>query len=644
MPISRSAYRILTLVLLAVLFVAVNTFSNTVFRSAKIDLTENHLYTLSEGTKEVLSKIDEPITLRFFYSEKLTTDYPRIRTYANQVRDLLEEIRDESNGKVILQVIDPEPFSKQEDLAMSLGLKGAPTTEGDVIYFGLVGTNLVDGLQRIPFFSDERQDYLEYDIMKMVQELARPKKPTLGIVTNLPMDTGSGGLMAAMKGQSKPFMIYTELVNRFNLKFLEQKFNRVPDNVDVLMVAHPRDLDEQTLYAIDQFVMRGGRVLAFVDPYSEVSMQRGPDGQPVRGFTQTSNLSELFKSWGIDFDPTKIVGDRGLAQRVRTGFDARKQQSDYVIWLKVPKSHLNHSDIVTADMDQINLGTVGYLTPEKGATTSFTPLITSSKDSQLYDRDYIATGPKPDQLLTNFKPDDKQYVIAARLSGPVKSAFKAEPPMRPEDDQKSEATKAKMPAYQAKSDKPVNIIVVADSDIFADKFWVQTQSYIGDRVAQPIADNANFIMSAIDNLMGSNELISLRARERADRRFDVVEKLKTQAEEHYLARQKALQDTIDQTEAKLSNLQTGDDVAPENKQKADAEIRKFRKELLDARHELRRVQGDLRQNVETLGSRVRFINVLAVPILVALIALGLAVWRYRRRKARVAGGMRKKGA
>ena len=144
--------------------------------------------------------------------------------------------------------------------------------------------------------------------------------------------------------------------------------------------------------------------------------------------------------------------------------------------------------------------------------------------------------------------------------------------------------------------------------------------------------------------MGSNELISLRARERADRRFDVVEKLKTQAEEHYLARQKALQDTIDQTEAKLSNLQTGDDVAPENKQKADAEIRKFRKELLDARHELRRVQGDLRQNVETLGSRVRFINVLAVPILVALIALGLAVWRYRRRKARVAGGMRKKGA
>lgn len=644
MPISRSAYRILTLVLLAVLFVAVNTFSNTVFRAAKIDLTANHLYTLSDGTKEVLANIDEPITLRFFYSEKLATDFPRIRTYANQVRDLLEEIRDESNGKIILRVIDPEPFSEQEDLAMSLGLKGAPTTEGDVIYFGLVGNNLVDGLERIPFFADERQDYLEYDIMKMVQTLSRAKKPVLGVVTNLPLDTGTGGLMAAMKGRSQPFMIYTELVNRFEMEFLEQKFNRVPDSVDVLMIAHPRDLDEQTLYAIDQFVMRGGRVLAFVDPFSEVSMERGEDGKPVRGFTQTSDLHRLFQSWGVDYDPDKIVGDKGLAQRVRTGFDARKQDSDYVIWLRVPKANVNRSDIVTADVDRINLGTVGYLMPEKGATTSFTPLITSSKDSRLYDRDYVATGPRPDQLLANFKPDDEQYVIAARLSGPVESAFEAEPPARSKDDRKSSATKTKMPAYKAGSDKPVNIIVVADSDIFADRFWVQTQSYSGERVAQPIADNANFIMSAIDNLMGSNELISLRARERADRRFEVVEKLKAQAEEHYLARQKALQATIDKTEARLANLQTGEDVAPEDKEKADAEIRQFRKELLAARQEMRGVQRSLRENVETLGSRLRFLNVLAMPILVALVAMGLAVWRYRRRKARVAHGPGKKGA
>src|SRR5690606_30357011 len=212
--ISRSAYRIAMLALLAVLFLAVNLFSTFGFRSAQIEPPQNRLFTLSQGTERVLAKIDEPITLKFFYSESLANDFPQIRTYANRVRDLLEEIRDRSHGKIVLQVIDPEPFSEQEDLAMALGLKGARTTEGEVIYFGLVGTNLVDGLEAIPYFTDERQQYLEYDTTRLIQNLSRPKKPVLGIVTNLPLDTGAGGLMAAMRGQSQPFMIYEELRNR----------------------------------------------------------------------------------------------------------------------------------------------------------------------------------------------------------------------------------------------------------------------------------------------------------------------------------------------------------------------------------------------------------------------------------------------
>ncbi|PKQ04058.1 MAG: ABC transporter, partial [Alphaproteobacteria bacterium HGW-Alphaproteobacteria-11] len=273
--ISRSAYRIVMLVLLAVLFLAVNLFSNIVFRSARIDLTENRLYTLSEGTNEVVAKIEEPITLRFFYSERLANDYPRIRTYAGHVRDLLQEIRNRSDGQLRLEVIEPEPFSEQEDLAMSLGLKGAPTAQGDIIYFGLVGTNSVDGLEAIPFFTDEREQYLEYDIARMIQNLSRPARPVLGIVTNLPLDTGTGGLMSAMRGESLPFMIYEELRDRFELEYLEQQFKAVPSKIDVLMVAHPRELDEATLYAVDQFVMRGGRVLAFIDPHSEVSLTAG---------------------------------------------------------------------------------------------------------------------------------------------------------------------------------------------------------------------------------------------------------------------------------------------------------------------------------------------------------------------------------
>lgn len=639
--ISRSAYRIVMLVLLAVLFLAVNLFSNIVFRSARIDLTENRLYTLSEGTAQVVAQIEEPITLRFFYSERLANDYPRIRTYATHVRDLLEEVRNRSDGRLRLEVIEPEPFSEQEDLAMSLGLKGAPTAQGDIIYFGLVGTNSVDGLEAIPFFTDEREQYLEYDVARMVQNLSRPARPVLGIVTNLPLDTGTGGLMSAMRGESLPFMIYEELRNRFELEYLEQQFKAVPNKVDVLMIAHPRELDEPTLYAVDQFVMRGGRVLAFIDPHSEVSLTAGPDGQPIRGYTEASNLEPLLKSWGVDYDPTKIVGDRRNAQRVQTGLDARRQESDYVIWLAVPRDNVDAEDIVTADVMRLNLGTVGALAPSEDATTVFTPLVRSSDDAQLYDLDYVKSGPRPDDLLRRFEPTGESYVIAARLSGPVASAFDGPPGATAPDGDDSTAG----PAHLAQSEGDANIILFADSDIFDDRFWVQTQSYLGERVAQPIADNASFVVSAIDNLMGSNELISLRARARIDRPFVVVDELRRVAERRFLAEQEALERRIAETERRLTELQTqgsadvaglSDGAAAEAR--VESEIQTFRAELLDSRKKLRDVQRNLRREIDGLGARLRFINVGLVPILIAILALGAAVLRYRRRKARVEKG------
>ena len=643
--ISRSAYRVIMLVLIAVLFLAVNMFSNVAFRSARIDLTENDLYTLSEGTKEVVSGLQEPVTLRFFYSEKLATDYGRVRTYAGHVRDLLEEIRAESNGMVRLEVIEPEPFSEEEDLAMSLGLKGAPTQSGDIIYFGLVGTNSVDGLEAIPFFTDEREQYLEYDIARMIQNLSRPERPVLGIVTNLPLDTGSGGLMSAMRGDSLPFMIYEELQNRFQIEFLEQQFQKVPDSVDVLMIAHPRPLDRPTLYAIDQFVMRGGHVLAFVDPHSEVSLTAGPNGDPVRGYTEQSDLAPLLESWGAHYDPSQIVGDRKLAQRVQTGLDARRQESDYVLWLAVPRDNVDTNDLVTADVSRLNLGTAGYFAPVEGATTNFTPLVTSSEDSQLYSVDEVKKGPRPDDLLRDFKPTGKRYAIAARLSGPVKSAFDGPPadePVAQDGAQAPRRSQEKAGPYIAKSEKDANIIVFADSDIFDDRFWVRTDSYLGDRVAQPIADNAVFILSAIDNLMGSNELISLRARDKSDRPFTVVEELRRNAERRFLDEQQALEKKIANAEKNLTELQTdganGAAASGGPNEEESTAIRQFRKELLDSRKALRDVQGDLRRDVERLGAQLRFINIALVPLVLAVVALGAAFYRYRRRKARAERG------
>lgn len=641
--ISRSAYRIIMLVLLALLFLAVNMFSNVMFRTARIDLTENGLYTVSEGTKEVAASIDEPITLRFFYSEKLANDFSRIRIYAGHVRDMLEEMRARSGGKIRLEVIDPEPFSEEEDLAMSLGLKGAPTQSGDIIYFGLVGTNSVDGLESIPFFTDEREQYLEYDIARMVQNLSRPERPVLGIVTNLPLDTGTGGLMSAMRGDSQPFMIYEELRDRFELEFLEQQFEAVPSRVDVLLIAHPKPLDPRTLYAIDQFVMRGGHVLAFVDPHSEVSLTAGPNGEPVRGYTEMSDLGPLLESWGVHYDPTKIVGYRAIAQRVRTGMDARRQESDYVIWLAVPRANVAADDIVTSDVVRLNLGTVGHLTPAEGATTKFSPIVFSSEDAKLYDVDYVKTGPRPDDLLRDFKPSGERYTIAARISGPVKSAFDAQPEATAFDEdgrpmQRKSGEKAG--PHIAATQGDANIIVFADSDIFDDRFWVRTDSYLGERIAQPIADNAVFIMSAIDNLMGSNELISLRARDKIDRPFTVVEELRRSAERRFLAEQEALEKRVAEAERKLTELQIGGAQGQEAgpSEAEAAAIDRFRAELLESRKKLREVQRDLRRDVETLGANLRFVNIALVPLLLAVLAAGAGVLRYRRRKARVERG------
>lgn len=635
MNLNRQNISLATLALLGVLFVAFNLFSNLTFRSARIDLTEQSLFTLSEGTRQILSDLDEPITLRFFYSEALTTGFPQLRVYGSRVRDMLEEMRDVAGDKLILEVIDPAPFSDAEERAMSLGLKGAPTQDGEVIYFGLAGSNLVDGTEVIAFFSDEREEYLEYDLTRMMQNLSRPEKPVLGIVTNLPMDTGAGGMQLAMRGESQSFMVYQELLNRFQLEFLEQDFAEVPGRVSTMLIAHPKPLNDKTLYAIDQFVMRGGRVLAFIDPHSEVSLTSGPSGKPVQGFTEASDLSRLMDSWGVVMAPDKIVGDRLNAQRVQAGFDARRQEVAYPIWLALRSDSMDANDIVTADIDRLNLGTVGHLEPIEGATTTFQPLVQSSREAMLYELDYVKSGPRPDDLMRTFKASEESYVIAARLTGTVASAFDG-PPVTDDEEAKRVQTAE---SHLSVSETPANIIVFADSEIFDDRFWVRIESYLGERVAQPIADNAKFILNAVENMMGSDALISLRTRERAERPFLVVEEMRAQAETLFLAEEEALQMKISAAEKRLASLQSRTQgTGPQSVTQSAAssgqqavERAHIREELTASRKELRNVQRKLREGIESLGESARFYNVILMPIFVGIAALLYGFYRRRRR-------------
>lgn len=622
----------------AVLFVAVNIIGDSMFRSARLDLTENGLYTLSPGTRSVLGAIDEPITLRFFFSAKLAEGVPQIRVYGKRVRDMLEEYVNLSQGRIRLEVIDPESFSDAEDRALGYGLQGATVNAtGDSLYFGLVGTNSADDSQVIPFFSSDKEQFLEYDLTKLVYGLNIAKKPVVGMISELPLEYGPGGLQMAMRGQSRPYAVYTAMRQFFDVRTLDRDLKEIDEDIDVLLLVQPKDLDEATLYAIDQFVLRGGRAMVFVDPFSETAatmpMQAGMPPNP--GASQSSNLPRLFSAWGIEMADDRVIGDRKYATRVGAGGRSTRPVVDFIPWLSMAGEALNREDVVTGDLGTVLAPTPGRLRALEGATTTFTPLLRSSEDAMLIEAERVRLVIDPDDLLKDFAPAGERFVVAARLSGPVKSAFDGPPPQA---DEKAAATEsggdeAAARPYLSEASEPINVIVVADSDLLDDRFWLQRQNLFGQEVVIPTASNGDFLVNGLDNLAGSGELISLRSRARSDRPFAVIEGLRRQAEQRYLAREQALRGKLGEIEKELVDLQSkasgsGGEIL--SREEAQA-IENFREALVTTRKELRDVRHELRKDIANLENRIKLINIALVPFAVFAAALLVAAWRYRRR-------------
>ncbi len=641
----------ITIALLVILFLAVNTVANVVLRQARVDLTENGLFTLSDGTIETLRSLEEPIRLQFFYSETLAAEYPTIRTYASRVRDLLEEYEARSGGMLDVDVIDPEPFTEAEDLANAQGLTGAQTQTGEVLFFGLVGTNAVDGKEIIPFFPQERAPFLEYDLTSLIHSLNTLDLPVLGILTSLPLDTGTGGMAAALQGQSEPLVVYQQLQEQFEIAMLSEDVERIPADVDVLMIAHPKELSDRTLYAIDQFVLGGGRALVFVDPQSGLAApaQQNPFGQAMPGGEASSDLGPLLGHWGLDYDPGKVVADLGTAQAVATNFNGRQVRSSYVIWLGLTGQNLDQDDLVTADIETLNLATTGFFGIKEDAVTEIQPLITSSDEAMLLDKMEVAFQPQPEDLLRKFLPTGKTYVVAARVRGEVATAFPNGQPAAVEDPEADEAgaedgTGEDAPAqpivHRETSDGPINVIVVADSDLFDDRFWVVQQSLLGQRISVPTADNGNFVINAVENLTGSNALISLRSRASGERPFELVEAIRRRAETKFLAQEQQLATEITALEQELMELQgqrdptdptAGAILTPEQERL----VEQAQERMLEKRQERREVQRALRADIEALGGWLAFINIALVPLVVAGVALALSAMRAKRRAARL---------
>jgi ABC-type uncharacterized transport system involved in gliding motility auxiliary subunit len=628
--LSRRLYALAALVLAAVIFVALNIAADATFTTARLDLTETGAYTLAQGTRNIIAKLDEPVTLKFYYSGKIASDYAQINSYAGRVRDLLREYAALSRGKIILQEVDPEPYTPAEDEATAAGLSGAPTDSGDIVYFGLVGTNSIDGQEAIAFFAQEREAYLEYDITSLIYRLSTPKKPKLAIISSLPLDIGAGGMAAMMQGGGQPNTIYQELAQGYATAMIDPNFDRIPADIDVLMIAHPPALTQAQSYAIDQFVLGGGRALVFVDPYSEIAQQSGGGMEQGGGGPISSDLPQLLRAWGVFYNPEKIIGDRALAQRVQVG-DPRDPVASYPIWLHLTAANFDAKDQITANLQTLNLASVGALSQAKGATTAFTPLVSSSSQAGLLDAVQVRLNPKPQDLMNEIEPTGQPFVVAARISGPTKTAYPNGAAVAPNG-----------PAQLKVSKGPINVVVMADSDIFDDRFWVHVEDLYGKKMATPFADNAAFVLNAVENLTGSSDLISLRTRATNDRPFTVVRKIQADAQAQFQQEADALQQQMTDTESRLHALEQGGStngkpvtsasLTPEQQ----AAIERFKRDLIETRTQLRDVQHNLRKDIDLLGSILAFVNIALVPILVALFAIVLAVLRRRRRARAIA--------
>ena len=641
------------IVLAVAAFVAVNMFANQALTRFRLDLTEQRLFTLSEGTRNVIRGIDEPVTLRLYVSRSLANRLPSISGYVARVRDLLREYEHAGDGKIILTVIDPEPFSEEEDRAVAYGLGGLPLLDGEsTFYFGLVGTNTLDDQEVIPRFTAEREEFLEYDVTKMIHALGQAERPVIGLLTTLPLDGRTQ--QAMMTGRPpQPWLILERIEELYEVRRLSPaSLERVEDDVDLLWVVHPKGLSEAARYAIDQFVLGGGRAFVFVDPNAEADMTPTVPGlPPVPG---KSELDDLLGAWGLEVDTSLTVGDMQLGADVQAQMGDRVLTIRYPLWMNVPSPLLNREDVVTAELGNLTFGTAGALVtvPDAGPTVSALAWTTPS-GAGLVETELVGPMADLERMVREFRPDGVSYVLAARVGGKAGSAFPGGPPPPEAGVEGAESDSASASASESASQDPaagaepaadhlaageINVIVVGDTDLLQDQFWVQRQNLFGQSIPIPISANGSFVINALDNLTGSDDLIGIRSRGRFLRPFTVVNELRQDAELRFRETEKVLMQRLEETEARLSELRTGegDDIALTDDQRNA--IIEFTNERVRVRRELREVRHSLRKDIETLESSLKFINIALVPIVIGIGGLLAGLHRIRRRRAAMRTG------
>ena len=592
----------------------------------RVDLTGEKLYTLSKGSKAVLGKLENDVTLKFYFSSTSTEMPMQLKTYAQQVQNLLKEYERAGNGHLALEAYDPKPDSDAEEWAQRYGIEPQNVNPfGQPVYFGLVAV-CGDREETLARFSPRTESTLEYDVTRLVTRVAWPERPVVGLMTSLPGVLGGqpqNPMMMQRRQQPQGWAAFTELKKDYDVREIETTAESIDADVKALVVLHTKDLSEKTLFAIDQFVIRGGRLIVCVDPCSIMDMissqqQQNPMMQQMGGQDGPSTLGKLFDAWGVTFDTAKMVADMGSATKLNAG-NGRAEENP--AFLSLNAKNVDKKDLLVSSLTQVMFPFAGSFTFAKKDGLSFEPLIVSSTgDACLVDRSSARFG--LGAMRKDLKPDGVQRTLAARLSGTFKTAF----PKGPDFVEGSTNAVPKVVAEGKGS-----VVLFGDSDFLADDFCVQVMNTIFGPIAQPVNDNLVLFSNVIEQYAGREELIGVRSRGPSNRPFAKVDALEAKAMAKWQAKQEAFEKELQETQQRLMALQkqkSGNERLILSKEQQE-QIAKLRKSQADTRKQLKNVRKELTGDIDRLGLTLKVLNICLVPVLVILFGL-LRGWLRRK--------------
>ncbi|WP_286717375.1 Gldg family protein [Thalassolituus sp. UBA2009] len=625
-------FKLFSLLALLLGFIGGAFLLNQLGSGARLDLTEQKLYTLSEGTRNILAQLNQPVELELYFSQKASADLVKVRAYQQRVRELLDEYVMLAGGKLSLKVIDPAPFSEEEDQATAYGLQAVPVSvSGDNLYFGLVAKAQLpqaaenqgsdekaadagkEQVAQLPFLQPDREAFLEYEITQLIYQVQQSKPVVIGLLSGLDV---RGGFNPQTGRPAPAWMAIDQLDGPYELRSLTAGLDHIDDDIDLLLLVQPPELTDSALYAIDQFALKGGRVLAFLDPVAETAPNGGLMGMGDSG--SASSLNKLLQNWGVGWNPDQVVLDAANALVVNQG-PGRPPLRHFGLLALHPES-LNADDVVTAQLEAINLSSVGHFTALENALSSIEPWLYSSTEAMLTDANRLRMGGDLMALQRDFVPANEEFNLAVRVQGKADSAF-------PDG-----VDGVKADTHLASTER-LAVTLVADTDVLSDRLWVQVQNFFGQRIASPWADNGALLVNLADHLGGSADLISLRARGQYNRPFERVNTLRRDAEQQFLASEQRLQQELEETEQQLSALQDqrdGDNGVLTLSAEQQAALEQFQQKKIEIRKELRNVQHELDKDIEALGMRLKVLNIFVLPLLFTLLLWGLVAWQRRR--------------